>query len=282
MSFETVCIACNVSVPTVVPESSTTIPVLLWGQHHRTVYRYCFPIKDVECVMCGVKRKHHGSTTFKPLPQPECIEVLLREVGNFVGSLSKDSMVCAACCIFCRRALTEHDDLRPAESILQALRKKVDEKLTQCKSITDSMLRSNIALLSTAIYLGDLMLCDKAVTFPNLYQNYCSFVDVSPLPRYRILVHMGREFGNLMSSVCYNKRIGRILYCKKCDPLVMLSHALVTTTPDLDYSQENTNMSQMLRSVVDYLNGKIMHHRPFFLSFSDLGGLFYSLGTRFS
>ena len=101
-SFETVCIACDVSVPTVVPGSSTTIPVLLCGQHHRTVHRYCFPIKDVECAICGVKRKHRASTdtTLRPVPQHECIEVFLREVGNFEGSLSKDSMVCAACNIF--------------------------------------------------------------------------------------------------------------------------------------------------------------------------------------
>ncbi len=157
--------------------------------------------------------------------------------------------------------MTQYDDLRPAESILQALRKKVDElneKLTQCKSITDSSLRNDFALVSTAVYLGDLMLCDKAVTFPNLYQKYCSFVDVSPLPRYRVLVYISKEFGNLMSSVCHNKRIGRIFYRTKCDPLVMLSHALVTTKPDLDCSEENVSMSQTLRAVADYLNEKIM------------------------
>ncbi len=81
-------------------------------------------------------------------------------------------MVCGACYIFCQRALTQHDDLRPAESILQALKRKVSElndKLMQCISITDSSLKSDFALLSTAVYLGDLMLCDKAVTFTNLY-----------------------------------------------------------------------------------------------------------------
>ena len=227
------------------------------------MHRYCFPIKDVECAICGVKRKHRASTdtTLRPVPQHECIEVFLREIGNFEGSLSKDSMVCAACNIFCEQALTQHDDLRPAETILQALRKKVNElneNLTQCKSSNDSSLRNDFALLSTAVYLGDLMLCDQAVTFPNLYQKYCSFVDVSPLPRYRVLVYIGREFGNLMSSVCHNKRIGRILYRTKCDPLVMLSHALGTTKPDLDLSEENVSMSQTLRTVADYLNEKIL------------------------
>ncbi len=88
-----------------------------------------------------------------------CYLWCLQEVGNFEGSLSQDSMVCAACYIFCQRALIQHDDLRPAKSILHALRMKVDEKLTQCKSMTDSTLRSDFALLSTAVYLGDLMLC---------------------------------------------------------------------------------------------------------------------------
>ena len=38
--------------------------------------------------MCGVRRKHHASadSTFRPLPQPEGIEVLLQEVENFEGT----------------------------------------------------------------------------------------------------------------------------------------------------------------------------------------------------
>ncbi len=125
-------------------------------------------------------------------------------MGNFEKSLSEESMVCPACNIFCRRALSQHDDLRPAESILQALREKVDElkeKHTQCKKSNDFSLRSDFALLSTAVYVGDLMLCDQAITFPKLYQKYCSFVSDSPMPRYRVLVYIGREFGDLMSSV---------------------------------------------------------------------------------
>ena len=54
-SFETVCIACDVSVPTVVPAG-----ILLCGQHHRAVHRYCFPEKEIECAMCGVRRKTDG------------------------------------------------------------------------------------------------------------------------------------------------------------------------------------------------------------------------------
>ena len=30
--------------------------ILLCGQHHRAVYRFCFPDKEIECAMCGVRR----------------------------------------------------------------------------------------------------------------------------------------------------------------------------------------------------------------------------------
>ena len=77
----------------------------MWPASSHAVHRFCFPDKEIECAMCGVRRKHRASadSTFRPLPQPECIEVLLQEVGNFEGSLSNDSMVCAACYIFCQR-----------------------------------------------------------------------------------------------------------------------------------------------------------------------------------
>lgn len=52
-----------------------------------------------------------------------------------------------------------------------------------------------------------LILCDKAVVFPNLYKKYCSFaVDFSPLPRYCVL-YIGMEFGTVMSLICKSKRI---------------------------------------------------------------------------
>ena len=47
---------------------------------------------------------------------PECIEVLLQEVGNFEGSLSNDSMVYVLLATFSVNG--QHDDLRPAESIV--------------------------------------------------------------------------------------------------------------------------------------------------------------------
>ena len=50
------------------------------------------PLRQSECAICGVRRKHCASadSIFRPLlPQPECIEVLLQEVGNFRRVLIK-------------------------------------------------------------------------------------------------------------------------------------------------------------------------------------------------
>ncbi len=62
-SFETVYVACGV-----ISGSGDASPVLLCAQHHRAVHRYCNPSKDVECAICGIKRKHRASTdtSFRP------------------------------------------------------------------------------------------------------------------------------------------------------------------------------------------------------------------------
>ena len=52
---------------------------------------------------------------------------------------------------------------------------------------------------------------------------------VPALPRYKVLVYVGKEFGDLMSSVSSHNRVGTILYRTKCDPFLMLSDALGTT-----------------------------------------------------
>jgi len=119
--------------------------------------------------------------------------------------------------------------MRTPESIVCVLRSKVAElqdKLHHCRE------ENEIAQLHTALFLGQQMLCDLAITFPMLYETYLlskQVDDVSPLPRYKVLVYVGKEFGDLMSSVSPRKRVGRILYCTKCDPFLMLSIALGTT-----------------------------------------------------
>ena len=64
---------------------------------------------------------------------------------------------------------------------------------------------------------------------------------------------MGREFGDLMSSVSPCNRVGRILYHTTCDPFLMLSHALGTAKS----KPEASNSRDMCEKVAGYLNEKV-------------------------
>ena len=55
---------------------------------------------------------------------------------------------------------------------------------------------------------------------------------------YRVLMFIGKELGDLMSSSCPCKRIGRLLYRNKCDPYVMLSHVLGATKTTCNMKSE--------------------------------------------
>ena len=101
------------------------------------------------------------------------------------------------------------------------------------------------------------MLCDETVTFPMLYHHYLSIAkanDVPALPRYKVLVYVGKEFGGLMSSVSPRNRVGRILYRTKCDPFLMLSRALGTTKskPQVGHAR-----GHVCEEVAGYLNEKV-------------------------
>ena len=119
---------------------------------------------------------------------------------------------------------------------------------------------SNLAelpLIQTAVYLGQQMLCDQAVTFPMLYHHYLSITkanDVPALPRYQVLVYVGKEFGDLMSSVSHRNSVGRIFYRTKCDPFLMLSHALGTakSKPQVGHAR-----GHVCEEVAGYLNEKV-------------------------
>ena len=74
--------------------------------------------------------------------------------------------------MFCQKLLQQFDeDLRPPESIVHALRTKVDElqdSFRQCSSTIDY---NAVALLHTTTFLGGHM-SDQAKTFPQLYCEY--------------------------------------------------------------------------------------------------------------
>ena len=65
---------------------------------------------------------------------------------------------------------------------------------------------------------------------------------------------MGKEFGDLMSSVSTRNRYGRILYRTKCDPFLMLSHALGTSKTQ---NEEQVSIAPPVEPVADYLSQKV-------------------------
>ena len=132
------------------------------------------------------------------------------------------------------------EEVRSAESIIGSLEAKVidlKERMHTCMTRGE---HNEVALLEAALSLREEMLADNAVTFPSYYQKYVSILSKNsqntlPSPSYQILLCVGKELGDLLSSSCPCKRIGRLLYRTNCDPFVMLSHALVATilTPAL-------------------------------------------------
>ena len=108
-SFDTICAASNASSD----EPATgrvTDSLPLCTQHYHTVYKYCNPENVPECALCGSKRRHRVSSrlpwTFRPVPQTESIDILLRETGSFDGCLTADSLACNKCYLFCQRLLS--------------------------------------------------------------------------------------------------------------------------------------------------------------------------------
>lgn len=115
----------------------------------------------------------------------------------------------------------------------------------------------DFALIKTAVYVGETILSDRAITFPDIYRKFCEFHQSASgeLRRYRLLSYLGGEFGHLMSSVCHQTKTGRIFYRTKCDPFLLLSHALAGTVEQKDNPEPS--MSVQVRTVTDYLNDKI-------------------------
>ena len=223
------------------------------------MYKYCNPEHVVACALCGSKRGHHGrSQRFFSVPQPQNISCLLREAGGFEECLTEVSVACNACRLFCRRLLEQSDeDLRPPQSIVESLQLKVSdlkERLHQCMIARDDCTAD---LLHTAVFLGEHMLSEQAILFPQLYQVYCkgrSTPVVAPLPKYKVFVFVGKEFGDLLSSISPSKRVGRILYRAKCDPFIMLTHALGAKAK-LDGHGEAIGLP--VEQVIDHLNERV-------------------------
>ena len=254
--FDTICEATNVSVS----EEEVSSPLHLCSEHYYATYSYCRCVGV--CALCGSKSKHRAGNDkcapLRRLPQPESINVLLDEAGNFDKCLSVESVVCNSCYLFSMRLLQQcREDVHTAEIIIGSLEAKVidlRERMHTC------MTRGEVALLEAALYLGEKMFSDHAVTFPSYNQKYVSILSKNspntlPSSRYQVLLCVGKEFGDLLSSSCPCKRIGRLFYRTKCDPFVMLSHALGATKST--HTKCAPTSSLQVKHVASYLNDKI-------------------------
>ena len=113
-------------------------------------------------------------------------------------------------------------------------------------------------MIKTAVCIGETILSDGEINLPDMiYRKFCeihqstSGDDTLGLPRYILLSYLGGEFGHLMSSVYHQKKTRRIFYHTKCDPFLLLSHALARTEQK---DNPELSMSIQVRSVTDYLN----------------------------
>ena len=150
-SFAEICSVCNCEA-----SEDVSSDVLLRGQHYRVVHRHYHPDDDVVCALCGARRKHRASVNrtwaFRPIPKPECIEALLHEIGSFEGSLT-NSVVCAACYVFCQSAL-KHEDARSDELIRSELKKQIEQLTVKLNNLDhDSEVSDELALLKTSLHL---------------------------------------------------------------------------------------------------------------------------------
>ena len=254
-AFDIICEASNVSVGEG-DVANASGPFYLCSQHYYATYSHCRSVS--ECALCGSKSHHRAGSAkrlpLRPLPQPEGIQIILDETGDSEKCLDADSVACNSCYLFCKKLLQEYgEDIRSAETILESLNVKVAD--LRCLA-HDYQGGGEGALLNTALFLGEEMLADHALTFPMIYQKYISLLrkeSQEALPRYKVLLYIGKEFGDLLSSSCPCKRIGRLLYRTKCDPYVMLSYALGETKSD----DSKTAPTFPLKRVASYLNEKV-------------------------
>ena len=119
-----------------------------------------------------------------------------------------------------------------------------------------STCKSGESLVQLALYKSALHTCrviqtDQAMLFPKLYRFFISQLpnDLEStvcISKYRLLTFTGREFGDLISSFCYNKKTGTILYRTKADFHALLSNAL-----------DNQSKEPSEPNSVDHLNDSV-------------------------
>ncbi len=225
--WDTIC-RC-VGIASISQDSPTLNPLCV--AHYQLVYRMSNPqVGDtVACKVCNMKqvRRHHSesdSAHFLLCPEPARIEVYLRDAVGFSGSLSETDRVCPACFKYCKRLLRSGSSVLCSESVVRKKQTDIDSQLLGYVS-TDHDSIIELDLLRTASYLCSELSNDHAVLFPQLYRKCCSYLlEVTDenicISRGRVLSYLGNQFGDLLSSVCHNRKTGTIFYRTKADPFV--------------------------------------------------------------
>ena len=185
----------------------------------------------------------------------------LKETAKFEGSIDVDSVVCPKCTFFLHSVLRAKDASTSAKEVLHGLEEKLQElklSLLGVATVGTETTNLQVALTKTTVYLAELLLGDKCITFPQIYRKFCLFLLIGSTPpsKCRVLSLVGSEVGEFMSSFCHHKKIGRVFYRTGADPFVLLSHA-VGQANQRDGEQSALPLSSPVRSAVDSLNNKL-------------------------
>ena len=162
----------------------------------------------------------------RSIPKPDTINEILSEVGIFASFVSEDKhCVCNKCYQFCIQLVEEYSEMHADEHILEALKVKRDELQSMISECNEP---NELALLHTAVYLGEFLLNDS----PSIYTYYYEYIkstrtSVDLWPKYKVFIYILKEFSNLVTSSLPCKKYGRILYRTNCDPFLMLAQPIL-------------------------------------------------------
>ena len=214
-----------------VSEGELDLP--LCASHYQLDYRLCNPEKVQICKSCGTKQKcvYHESAAatagkcFLPCPEPQRVELFLKETTQFEGCLREGDLVCSQCYRYFTGLMKLDVCTLSSEAVVKELKQKqklFEETILNFK-VTDEDSLVILALLHTALHLCKVVAADNPILFTDIYNHFYSLLPQSLhcdicVSKSRVLTFIGNEFGNLLFSVCQSKRVG-IIYFRTVQPL---------------------------------------------------------------
>ena len=256
-SWQMICTALGIAR---ISEGESDLP--LCASHYQLVYRLCNPETVQICKTCGTKQKRShvslAAKRFLPCPEPQKVELFLKESTQFEGCLGDGDLVCSQCYRYFTALIKLNVCTLSSEAVVKELKQKqkfLEENISNFKVTNEDSLVT-LALLHTALHLCKIVATDNPILFSDIYNHFHSLLP-EPLhsdvcvSKSRVLTFIGNEFGDLLSSVCQSKRVGRIYFRTKSNPFDLLSHAL----------EKNKSSSQMAAPHSEDLNiNKLVQH----------------------